>query len=161
MRCDAEIGERLASALRVNDDRVEPAEHPAPQVALVRCAPRQEVVGGEDRWSAKPQVDVGLRERKPLHVHDVCAGERQRRDDRSVFHRLERQAKTRALEDSRRQRVEALLAAIALRGRDVPEPEPRGCKGHVRAVPSEGGSELVVVPGSERRRVGEEHAHGQ
>ena len=70
-RVDAELGQRLAAALGVHDHPVEALEQPPPEVALARRAARQQVVRGEDRGRPEPQVHIGLRQREPLHVHDV------------------------------------------------------------------------------------------
>ncbi len=45
---DTESGERAASALAVDDDRVEAPEEPSPGRPVARCPAGQQVVGGED-----------------------------------------------------------------------------------------------------------------
>ena len=67
------------AALGVHDDPVEALEQPLPEIAARRGAPRQQVVRGEDGRRAEAEVHVGLRQRKPLHVHDVGPRARERR----------------------------------------------------------------------------------
>src|SRR5918996_4404662 len=93
MCVDAEVSERLAAALAVNDDAIEPAKDALPHRAPGRRTPRQQVVRGEDRGRAEAkQALVELREREPLDVHDVGASREQPEHAERVLDRLERQA---------------------------------------------------------------------
>ena len=111
--------------MRVHDDAVEARQQPAPQVALLGRAARQQVVRREDRRRAEAHERVGLRQRQPLDVQHVGAPRRERADDAGVLQRLQRQARARALEEARRERIEALDAPVADRWRQLREAETR------------------------------------
>ena len=81
-RVDAEVGEGLAPSLAVHDDAVEAAQDSPPQASLGGGAPRQQVMGGEDRGRAEAQLRVELREREPLDMQDVGAQAGERCDAR-------------------------------------------------------------------------------
>ena len=67
----------------------------------------------------KRHVQVDLRQREPLHVQHVGAAARERADDAEVLDRLQRQPRARALEEARRERIEALDAPVADRRRQL------------------------------------------
>ncbi len=161
MSVDAELEQRLAATLGVDDDRVEALEEAPPEITLPGSAPRQEVVRREHRRGAKPQSDVGLRQRQPLHVHDVRPRTAERRHDAEVLDRFQRQPNPGALEQPRREPVVALIARVPVGRRQVAEAEPRRRDGHRRTLPGERARELVVVPRRERGWIGEKHAHAQ
>ena len=159
-RVDAEFDQHLAPVLAVHDDAIEAGEQPAPQVALRRRTPRQEIVCGEDRWHARakePCVQLGRCE--PLHVQDVRAAQQEGGRSGQVLGRLEGQPEPGTAKQPRAERIERLAAAIAVRSRDVAEPKLRGDELDVRAGPRERGGQRVVVRGREGGRVGEDDAH--
>ena len=70
-----QLGQLVSPALAVDDDPVEAAEEPSPEVALRGSTAWQEVVRGEDeRRALAEQPVVELRRGKPLDVGDVGAG---------------------------------------------------------------------------------------
>ena len=81
-------------------------------------------------------------------------------DDAEVLDRLQRQAGARALEEPRRERIEALDPPVAVRRGQVCEAETRGRDLDVGARPGERRGELVVVPGRVRRRIRDHDSHG-
>ena len=81
------------------------------------------------------------------------------REDAGVLEHLQRQACARALEEPRRERVEAAAHAVAVGLGHVAEAEVRGQQLDVGAGARERCRELMVVPRGERRRIGEQDAH--
>ena len=108
----------------------------------------------------KRTYDVGLRQREPLDVQHVGAPRRERADDAGVLERLQRQPRARALEEARRERIEALDAPVAVRRRQLREAEARRRDLDQGARAGERRGELVVVPRRVRRRVCDDDAHG-
>ena len=157
---DPEPDERLAAALAVHDDAVEAAEEAAPQGFLLRRAPRQQVVCGEDERSIvaeEPRVELGRGE--PLQVHDVGGHPGKPRQAQWVLQRLHGQPQLRAAEDSRRERIEELAPPVAVRLRDVTEPEARGDELDLGARAGECRRERVVVRWREGGWIGDDDAH--
>ena len=93
-------GERLAAALAVHDDAVEAAEEAAPERFLLRRAPRQQVVRGEDErraWRSSRASSSGAAS------HCTCTTSAGTRASRArperVLERLQRQPQPRAAEE--------------------------------------------------------------
>ena len=86
-----ELGEPLATALAVHDDSVEVREQLAPETGVCCSSPRQQVVRGEDRRRAKPQMHIRLRKSEPLQVQHVGTCARERAHYLEVLDRLQRQ----------------------------------------------------------------------
>ena len=111
-------GERLAPALRVDDDPLEATERAPPEAGLAGGPAGQEVVRGQHEWSAMPEEEgVQLGRGEPLHVDDVGRGRRESREAERMLDRLQRQPQAGAREQPRRERVEELPAAVPVRGR--------------------------------------------
>ena len=157
---DAERGQRLAAALRVDDDPLEAAERTAPEAGLRGRSPGQEIVGGEDeRRPVAQQPRVGLRQRKPLDVDDVGRGRRKARQPERMLQHLQRQAQPRAAEEPRRERIEELAAPVAVRLGDGAEAEARRDELDVGAGAGERGGERVVVRRREGGGIGDDDTH--
>jgi L-cysteine/cystine lyase len=157
---DAEPGERFPAVLAVHHDAVEAAEEPPPELRPVRGAAREQVMRGEDRRQVRPEEQsVELGRRKPLDVQDVRLDAAERAEPERMLRDLEREPQARASEQARRERVEELPPPVALRGRDVPEPETRGHELDLGTGSGERGRKLVVVRRGEGRGIGEDDAH--
>ena len=144
----------------MHDDAVEAAEQAAPELELVRRPSWQEVVGGEDERrprAERARVDLGSRE--PLEVEDVRRPAREAREAERVLDRLQRQPQARAPEQPRAERVEEVVAPVAVGLGRLAEAEARRGELDVRARAGERRRQLVVVLGSERGRVGEDDPH--
>ena len=97
---DPERGQRVAAALAVHDDALETVEEAAPERFLLRRAPWQQVVRGEDERSVVPQQPgVELRRRDPLEVEDVRADSGEPHQAERVLEHLQRQPQPRAAEE--------------------------------------------------------------
>ena len=152
--------ERLAAALAVDDDSLEAPEGAAPELGLRRRPARQQVVGGEDRRCAvpeQPQSSSGAASHWTWRTSAGVAARRARPSGCSSA--FSGSAQPRAAEEPRRERVEELAAAVALRLGRVAEAEPRRDELDVDTLPVRARGELVVVRRREGRRVGEDDAH--
>ena len=119
-RCvDAERRERLAAALAVHDDAVEACRAAAARGLLAR------VRRGSRSCAVNTAGACGRKSRRrapggePLEVQHVARAARAAREAERMLGGLQRQAKPRAAEESRRERVEELAAHVAV-GRPVP-----------------------------------------
>src|SRR5439155_26128592 len=122
----AELDERTAPVLAVNDDAVEAAEEPPPERRPVRGPPRQQVVRREDERRAGPeQPRVELRRADPLQVGYVGARGREPGQADWMLERLYRDPRSRR-PDARRHRVEAFAYPVPVRPCDSAEAELRG-----------------------------------
>ncbi len=119
----------------------------------------QQVMRREDRRRAKAQPDIGLGEREPLQVQHVRCRAAEAPQHVEMLHAFQRQPQPRAPEEPRRQRIERLAAPVPDGRRDRAEAKVRGRHLHIGARAGERGRELVVVPGREGRRIGEQDAH--
>ena len=156
---DAEVGERLAAALAVDDHAVEAREDAPPQVLAGGGSPRQEVVGGEDGRRPEPEMDVRLWQGQPLQMQNVGTRQGERPHHVDVLDPLQRQPKPRTSEQPRGERVEPLAASIPVGGWNLAEPEPGRRELDGRAGSGERRRQLVVVPRRECRRIREQYAH--
>ena len=97
MRDDAQallvrkLGELVAATLAVDDDPLEAAEEPAPEISLSGGAPRKEVVSREDeRLTEAQEPVVQLRGGEPLEMSDVGAAPPQAEESHRVLDELHR-----------------------------------------------------------------------
>lgn len=158
---DADLGERRAAVLAVDDDPVEAGEELQPERGLVRCAPRQEVVRGEHRREMRvEEAHVELGRGEPLHVQDIRVEPVKPGEPERMLRRLERNPQARAVEDARCEWIEQLPPPVAVRRGRVSEAEARRNEVDLGAGAREGRRELVVVRRRESRRVGEQNMHG-
>ena len=105
----------------------------------------------------QPRVELGGGE--PLQVHDVGGHPGEPRQAERVLEHLQRQAQPRAAEESRRERIEELAPAVAVRLRDVAEAEARGDELDLGARARERRRERVVVRRREGGWIGDDDAH--
>src|SRR5262249_37127991 len=137
-------------------------EQPAPELALRRGPPRQQVVCGEDGRHARPKdAGVELRRGQPLHVEDVGLAREERGGPGHVLRDLDRDAHPRPPEHARAERIEGLAATIAVRRPRRAEPEERRDELDVRSRVCQRRCELVVVRRREGGRVGDDDAHAR
>ena len=157
----SQLCELVATPFAVDDDPLEAAEEPAPELPLLRRAPGEEVVGREDeRLTDAEKPVVELRGGKPLQMGDVGPAATQAGEPYGVLDELERDPEPRAPKDPRADGIEELAPPVALRLGRFAEAEGRGNELDVRPRLGERRRERVVVLGREGRRVGEEDAHG-
>ena len=118
LRRDAELRQRVAAALGVDDDPLEAGEEPPPELrfAAVRRGSRSCAVSTSGaRWRSSHASSSGQRE--PLQVDDVGRRRRQPGQPERMLQRLQREPQARAPEEPRRERVEELAPPIAVRRR--------------------------------------------
>jgi hypothetical protein len=157
---DPELGQRVAAAPAVHDDALEAVEEAPPERDLRRRSPWQQVVCGEDERSSVPQQScVELGRRDPLHVQDVGRDSREPREAERMLEHLQRQPQARAAEEPRRERVEELAPAVAVRLRHVAKAEAGGDELDLGPCPGQCGRERVVVRRREGGRIGDDDAH--
>ena len=143
---DAEVGERLAAALAVDDHAVEAREDAPPQVLAVGGSPRQEVVGGEAGRRPEPEMDVRLWQGQPLQVQNVGTRQGERPHHVDVLDPLQR-SRSRDVRTASRRAVEPLAASIPVGGWNLAEPEPGRRELDGRAGSGERRRQLVVDHG--------------
>ena len=111
-----QLGQLVAPALAVDDDPLEAAEEPPPEVELRGGAARQQVVRGEDeRRTLAKQPVVELRRGEPLDVGDVGAAPAEAGKPERMLDELDRDAEARAAKESGADRIEELAAPVAVR----------------------------------------------
>ena len=158
---DAERRQRVAAALRMDDDPLETAECTPPESGLRGRPPGQQVVGGEDeRRPVAKQPRVHLREREPLNVDEIGRGRCKARKAERMLQHFQRQSQPGAAEEPRGKRVEELTAPVAVRLGHGAEAEARGHEGDVGAGADECLRERVVVRRREGGGIGDDDAHG-
>jgi hypothetical protein len=166
MRDDAEsplarqLGQLVPAALAVDDDPLEPAEEPAPEVAFLRGAPREQVVRREDEGLTETEDPiVDLRRGEPLEVSDVSVPAAQPGEPDRVLEQLHGDPEPGASKEARAHRVEQLASSVAVRLGRVAEAKRRRDELDLGAGARERRGKGVVVLRRKSRRVGEEDAH--
>ena len=159
LRCDAEGGERAATALAVCDDPVEAAEQPLPGARVARRAAWQKVVGGEDERTARvQQPGIDLRRGEPLEVDEIAVGGCEARERARVAERLRGETAVPGA-DPRREPVEAVVDGVPGRRGHGSEPKVGREQPDVDTLAHERRRERRIVRRRVGRGVGEHDAH--